>query len=115
MLLDEGLRELADWLDRGEVQQMLADKIVQVAGEEYPKLVGALGFIGLNAEELGNKFAAGLVRGANTWLHDISSDPEHERRKAFDRGGGRVRRAAEVRSGVQGAHRRAQAAMARAA
>ncbi|TCK39192.1 uncharacterized membrane-anchored protein YjiN (DUF445 family) [Paraburkholderia sp. BL8N3] len=85
LLLDEGLRELAQWLDRGEVQQMLADKIVEVAGEEYPKLVGALGFIGLNAEELGNKFAAGLVRGANKWLHDISSDPEHERRKAFDR------------------------------
>jgi uncharacterized membrane-anchored protein YjiN (DUF445 family) len=38
----------------------------------------------MNAEELGNKFAAGLVRGANTWLHDIISDPEHERRKAFD-------------------------------
>jgi uncharacterized membrane-anchored protein YjiN (DUF445 family) len=84
LLLDEGLRGLAGWLDRGEVQQMLADKIVQVAGEEYPKLVGALGFIGMNAEELGNKFAAGLVRGANTWLHDIISDPEHERRKAFD-------------------------------
>jgi len=43
-----------------------------------------LGFVGLNAEDLGNKFAAGLVRGANQWLHDVSSDPEHERRKAFD-------------------------------
>jgi uncharacterized membrane-anchored protein YjiN (DUF445 family) len=30
LLLDEGLRELAQWLDRGEVQQMLADKIVEV-------------------------------------------------------------------------------------
>lgn len=85
MLLDEGLRELAQWLDREEVQGILAGKIIEVAGEEYPKLIGMLGFVGLSAEDLGNKFAGGLVRGANKWLHDISDDPEHERRKAFDR------------------------------
>jgi uncharacterized membrane-anchored protein YjiN (DUF445 family) len=85
LLLDEGLKELSQWMAKGEVQQMLADKILQVAGEEYPKLIGALGFIGMSAEELGNKFAAGLVRGADTWLQDISSNPEHERRQAFDR------------------------------
>ncbi|MDR5768981.1 MULTISPECIES: DUF445 domain-containing protein [unclassified Caballeronia] len=84
LLLDEGLKQLAGWLDKPEVQEMLATRIVAVAGEEYPKLVGMLGFVGLNAEDLGNKFAAGLVRGANQWLHDVSSDPEHERRKAFD-------------------------------
>jgi uncharacterized membrane-anchored protein YjiN (DUF445 family) len=85
LLLDEGLRQLAAWLDREEVQKTLADKIIEVAGEEYPKLIGMLGFVGMNAEELGNKFAGGLVRGANKWLHEISDDPEHERRKAFDR------------------------------
>jgi uncharacterized membrane-anchored protein YjiN (DUF445 family) len=85
MLLDEGLRELAQWLDREEVQTILAAKILDVAGEEYPKLIGMLGFVGLSAEELGNKFAGGLVRGANKWLHDISENPEHERRQAFDR------------------------------
>ncbi|CAH2790013.1 MAG: hypothetical protein CBARDMAM_2712 [uncultured Caballeronia sp.] len=69
MLLDEGLREFAQWLD----------------GEEYPKLIGMLGFVGLSAEDLGNKFAGGLVRGANKWLHDIGDNPEHERRQAFDR------------------------------
>ncbi|MDR5762691.1 DUF445 domain-containing protein [Caballeronia sp. LZ035] len=84
LLLDEGLTQLAAWLDKPEVQEMLAARIVAVAGEEYPKLVGMLGFVGLSAEELGGKFAAGLVRGANQWLHDISSDPEHERRQAFD-------------------------------
>jgi uncharacterized membrane-anchored protein YjiN (DUF445 family) len=85
LLLDEGLRQLAVWLDRDEVQKTLADKIVEVAGEEYPKLIGMLGFVGMNAEELGNKFAGGLVRGANKWLHEISDDPQHERRHAFDR------------------------------
>jgi uncharacterized membrane-anchored protein YjiN (DUF445 family) len=84
LVLDEGLRQMAGWLDKPDTQEMLAARIVAVAGEEYPKLVGMLGFVGLNAEELGAKFAAGLVRGANQWLHDISSDPEHERRKAFD-------------------------------
>jgi uncharacterized membrane-anchored protein YjiN (DUF445 family) len=84
-LLDEGLKELAEWLERAEVQQMLADKIVQVAGEEYPTLIGALGFMGMKAEDLGLKFAGGLVRGANKWLHEISENPEHERRQAFDR------------------------------
>jgi len=84
LLLDEGLKQMAAWLDKPEVQEMLATRIVAVAGEEYPKLIGMLGFVGLNAEDLGNKFAAGLVRGANQWLHDVSSDPEHERRKAFD-------------------------------
>jgi uncharacterized membrane-anchored protein YjiN (DUF445 family) len=83
-VLDEGLKQLAQWLERGEVQALLAGKIIEVAGEEYPKLIGALGFIGLNAEELGNKFAAGLVRGANNWLQDISANPDHERRAAFD-------------------------------
>lgn len=85
LLLDEGLRELAKWLDREEVQAILAAKIIDVAGEEYPKLIGMLGFVGLSAEDLGNKFAGGLVRGANKWLHDIADDPEHERRQAFDR------------------------------
>ncbi|KND59911.1 putative membrane protein [Candidatus Burkholderia verschuerenii] len=84
LLLDEGLRQMAGWLDKPETQEMLAARVVAVAGEEYPKLVGMLGFVGLNAEELGAEFAAGLVRGANQWLHDISGDPEHERRKAFD-------------------------------
>lgn len=84
LLLDEGLTQMAAWLDKPEVQEMLAARIVAVAGEEYPKLVGMLGFVGLNAEDLGSKFAAGLVRGANQWLHDVSSDPEHERRLAFD-------------------------------
>lgn len=84
LLLDEGLAQMAAWLDKPEVQEMLAARIVAVAGEEYPKLVGMLGFVGLNAEDLGSKFAAGLVRGANQWLHDVSSDPEHERRLAFD-------------------------------
>ncbi|MEJ0003900.1 MAG: DUF445 domain-containing protein [Pararobbsia sp.] len=84
-LLDEGLKELAQWFGRAEVQQMLADKIVEVAGEEYPALIGALGFMGLKAEDLGLKFAGGLVRGVNKWLHEISEDPEHERRQAFDR------------------------------
>ncbi|MDR5828900.1 DUF445 domain-containing protein [Caballeronia sp. LP006] len=84
LLLDEGLKQMAAWLDKPEVQEMLAARIVGVAGEEYPKLIGMLGFVGLNAEELGAKFAAGLVRGANQWLHDVSEDPEHERRKAFD-------------------------------
>lgn len=85
LILDEGLRELAKWLDREEVQGILAAKIIDVAGEEYPKLIGMLGFVGLSAEDLGNKFAGGLVRGANKWLHDIADDPEHERRQAFDR------------------------------
>jgi uncharacterized membrane-anchored protein YjiN (DUF445 family) len=85
LLLDEVLRQLAHYLDRGDVQQTLANKIVEVAGEEYPKLIGMLGFVGMNAEDLGNKFAGGLVRGANKWLHEISDDPEHERRQAFDR------------------------------
>ncbi|WP_250526827.1 DUF445 domain-containing protein [Caballeronia sp. GAWG2-1] len=84
LLLDEGLKQMAAWLDKPEVQEMLAARIVGVAGEEYPKLIGMLGFVGLNAEELGAKFATGLVRGANQWLHDVSEDPEHERRKAFD-------------------------------
>ncbi|MEZ2350994.1 DUF445 domain-containing protein [Caballeronia sp. RCC_10] len=84
LLLDEGLKQMAAWLDKPEVQEMLAARIVAVAGEEYPKLVGMLGFVGLDAADLGNKFAAGLVRGANQWLHDVTSDPEHERRKAFD-------------------------------
>ncbi len=85
LILDEGLRELAKWLDREEVQAILATKIIDVAGEEYPKLIGMLGFVGLSADDLGNKFAGGLVRGANKWLHDIADDPEHERRQAFDR------------------------------
>ncbi len=85
MLLDEGLRELAQWLDGEEVQALLAAKILDVAGEEYPKLIGMLGFVGLSAEDLGNKFAGGLVRGANKWLHDIGDNPEHERCQAFDR------------------------------
>jgi uncharacterized membrane-anchored protein YjiN (DUF445 family) len=84
LILDESLRELAKWLDREDVQALLAAKIIDVAGEEYPKLIGMLGFVGLSAEDLGNKFAGGLVRGANKWLHDIADDPEHERRQAFD-------------------------------
>lgn len=84
LLLDEGLKQMAAWLDKPEVQDMLAARIVAVAGEEYPKLVGMLGFVGLDAADLGNKFAAGLVRGANQWLHDVTSNPEHERRQAFD-------------------------------
>ena len=84
-LLDEGLGELSTWLERPEIQQMLADKIVQIAGEEYPTLIGALGFVGLKAEDLGLKFAGGLVRGAGKWLTDIASNPDHERRQAFDR------------------------------
>jgi uncharacterized membrane-anchored protein YjiN (DUF445 family) len=84
LLLDEGLKQMAGWLDKPEVQEMLATRIVAVAGEEYPKLIGMLGFVGLNADELGAKFAAGLVRGANQWLHDVSENPEHERRIAFD-------------------------------
>ncbi len=84
LLLDEGLKQMAAWLDKPEVQEMFAARIVAVAGEEYPKLIGMLGFVGLNAEDLGAKFAAGLVRGANQWLHDISENPEHERRQAFD-------------------------------
>jgi uncharacterized membrane-anchored protein YjiN (DUF445 family) len=85
LLLDEALRQLAQYLDRAEVQQKLANKIVEVAGEEYPKLIGMLGFVGMNAEDLGHKFAGGLVRGANKWLHEIGDDPTHERREAFDR------------------------------
>jgi uncharacterized membrane-anchored protein YjiN (DUF445 family) len=84
LLLDEGLKQMAGWLDKPEVQEMFAARIVAVAGEEYPKLIGMLGFVGLNADELGAKFAAGLVRGANQWLHDIGENPEHERRQAFD-------------------------------
>ncbi|HTJ95015.1 MAG TPA: DUF445 domain-containing protein [Pararobbsia sp.] len=84
-LLDEGLVELSGWLEKPEIQQMLADKIVQIAGDEYPTLIGALGFVGLKAEDLGFKFAGGLVRGAGTWLHDIAANPDHERRQAFDR------------------------------
>ena len=84
-LLDEGLGELSVWLDKPEIQQLLADKIVQIAGDEYPTLIGALGFVGLKAEDLGFKFAGGLVRGAGKWLSDIASNPEHERRQAFDR------------------------------
>ncbi|RKP51958.1 DUF445 domain-containing protein [Pararobbsia silviterrae] len=84
-LLDEGLGELAAWLERPEIQKTLADKIVQIAGDEYPTLIGALGFVGLKAEDLGFKFAGGLVRGAGAWLADIAANPEHERRQAFDR------------------------------
>jgi uncharacterized membrane-anchored protein YjiN (DUF445 family) len=84
-LLDEGLGELSAWLEKPEIQQMLADKIVQIAGDEYPTLIGALGFVGLKAEDLGFKFAGGLVRGAGKWLSDIASNPDHERRQAFDR------------------------------
>ncbi len=84
LLLDEGFKQATAWLDKPDVQEMLAARIVAVAGEEYPKLVGMLGFVGLNAEELGAKFAAGLVRGANQWLHEVSENPEHERRLAFD-------------------------------
>ncbi|KMQ80490.1 putative membrane protein [Candidatus Burkholderia pumila] len=75
LLFDEGLKQMAAWLDKPEVQEMLAGRIVVVAGEEYPKLIGMLGFVGLDAED---------DLGVNQWLHDISSDPEHERRKAFD-------------------------------
>jgi uncharacterized membrane-anchored protein YjiN (DUF445 family) len=85
LLLDEALRQLAHYLDREDVQQALANKIVEVAGEEYPKLIGMLGFVGMSAEDLGHKFAGGLVRGATKWLHEIGDDPSHERRVAFDR------------------------------
>lgn len=83
-LLDDGLGEIGAWLEKPEIQQMLADKIVQIAGDEYPTLIGALGFVGLKAEDLGFKFAGGLVRGALKWVSDVASNPDHERRKAFD-------------------------------
>lgn len=84
LLLNEGIRRTSEWLDKPEIQQLFADKIMLVAGTEYPKMVGALGFIGINPDELGLKLAVALVRGFNRWLHDIGDDPEHERRRAFD-------------------------------
>lgn len=84
LLLNEGIRRLSGWLDNAEVQKLFADRIVAVAGAEYPKMIGALGFIGINPEELGLKLAVALVKGFNRWLHDIGDDPEHERRRAFD-------------------------------
>ncbi|MGI4983503.1 MAG: DUF445 domain-containing protein [Janthinobacterium lividum] len=84
LLLNEGIRRLSGWLDNGDVQKLFADRIVAVAGTEYPKMIGALGFIGINPEELGLKLAVALVKGFNRWLHDIGDNPDHERRQAFD-------------------------------
>jgi uncharacterized membrane-anchored protein YjiN (DUF445 family) len=84
LLLDETLRKASAWLDKPDVQQLFADRIIQVAGTEYPKMIAALGFIGVKPEELGFKVAGALVDGFNRWLHDIADDPQHERRLAFD-------------------------------
>jgi len=84
LLLDETLRRASAWLDKPDVQQLFADRIIQVAGTEYPKMIAALGFIGVKPEELGYKVAGALVDGFNRWLHDIANDPQHERRLAFD-------------------------------
>jgi uncharacterized membrane-anchored protein YjiN (DUF445 family) len=84
LLLNEGIRRLSAWLDQPEVQQIVADRIVQIAGSEYPKMLAALGFIGVSADELGLRLAQALVKGFDGWLHDIGDDPAHERRRAFD-------------------------------
>lgn len=84
LLLNEGIRRASAWLDNPEVQELFAERILQVAGTEYPKMLAALGFMGVKPEELGLKLAGALVNGFNRWLHDIGDDPEHERRRAFD-------------------------------
>lgn len=84
LLLNEGIRRASRWLDDSDVQKVFAERILQVAGTEYPKMLAALGFIGVNPEELGLKLAVALVNGFNRWLHDIGDDPNHERRRAFD-------------------------------
>ncbi|KKB61926.1 hypothetical protein WM40_20285 [Robbsia andropogonis] len=83
-LLDEGIKRAALWLDDPAVQQYFANRIVAVAGEEYPTLISALGLFGVKTEEVGVKLAGALVRGFHVYLHEISENPEHERRQAFD-------------------------------
>ncbi|WP_347558782.1 DUF445 domain-containing protein [Robbsia sp. KACC 23696] len=83
-LLDEGIKRAALWLDDPAVQAYFANRIVAVAGEEYPTLISALGLFGVKTEDVGVKLAGALVRGFHVYLHEISENPEHERRQAFD-------------------------------
>ncbi|MFC6519640.1 DUF445 domain-containing protein [Undibacterium arcticum] len=82
-LLDAGLRRCARLLDDPDNQKVLAGMILEVAGREYPTMLRMVGVVS-NTEELSEKIAASLVAGVNRWLHDISDDPQHPRRRQFD-------------------------------
>lgn len=83
-LLDEGLHKLAQWLDDEGVRDAFAGMIVDVAGQEYPKVVAMLGLVGMNPADLGEKVSAGIISGIHGLLAEIAEDPQHPRRKAFD-------------------------------
>jgi len=82
-LLDAGLRRCARLLDDPANQKVLAGMILEVAGREYPTMLKMVGVVS-NTEELSERIAASLVDGVNRWLHDISDDPQHPRRRQFD-------------------------------
>jgi len=83
-LLDEVLRRLSTLLDDPDTQQTMSGAIIEVSRREYPKLMKLLGIM-VDTEDFGMKVSVSIVESIQHWLHDIGDDPQHPRRKQFDR------------------------------
>ncbi|AEK57180.1 DUF445 domain-containing protein [Acidithiobacillus caldus] len=88
-LLDEGIHQLQDWLSRASVQEQLAEQIETLLERAYPTLFSWLGSV-VDPSSLSHNLSRNLVRALHELLTEISVDPEHPRRLAFDAWVGRT-------------------------
>lgn len=82
-LFEQALRQLAAQVDSEPVQRLLAGVLIEIAEQEYPRTLRALGLV-TDTDEFGLKLAAATARGLTSWVHEVCEDPQHPRRLAFD-------------------------------
>ncbi len=82
-LLNAALVKITAALDDPDTQKSFASMILEISGREYPSLVAMLGLM-TDPAEFSLKISSSLVGNINRWLHDITDDPQHPRRKQFD-------------------------------
>lgn len=82
-LLDEGIDQLQSWLSRESVQEQLAQQIETLLQRAYPTLFSWLGSV-VDPSNLSHHLSRNLVRALHELLTEISVDPQHPRRLAFD-------------------------------
>lgn len=79
-LLDRAIVQLADWLNRPQTREFIAQSMVDWIKREYPKMEKLL-----PSNWLGEKSAATLAEVIDTLLTGIAQDAQHGLRQAFDR------------------------------
>lgn len=83
-VLDEGLKRVADWLDKEPVRQHASALIVRYIRKEWPKLASTVDWV-KPIDEIGDTLADRLARAGLEELQAVLSEPEHPLRQDYAR------------------------------